>query len=130
MKPEEFNRYIDNQLRQGIPRQVLTANLRAGGWNQEQIDQALIQHDRRIHKELLSARRHTYSLREKVLIAILLIVMVYAGLFHLSFISLDYRSVIDKIVGVYDAYKKTGNTPPSSLAPVQSSQISTVFGIE
>jgi hypothetical protein len=84
MKPEEFAHYVDSQLHQGIPKDSLINNLRAGGWTQEQIDAAFVIHDKRVHKDLLPTHAHKYSTGEIVMVILLILFILLTCLFILG----------------------------------------------
>ncbi len=84
MKPEEFAHYVDSQLRQGIPKDSLINNLRAGGWTQEQIDNAFAVHDNRVRKDLMPTRVHRYSTGEIIMVILLIIFILLTCLFILG----------------------------------------------
>jgi hypothetical protein len=84
MKPEEFAHYVDSQLRQGIPKDSLIGNLRAGGWTEQQITDAFQAHDKRVRKELLPTHRHFYTISEVILWIVLFMVVLLTVLFYLG----------------------------------------------
>lgn len=84
MKPEEFDHYVDSQLRQGIPKDSLVNNLRAGGWTEGQITSALQAHDMRVRKELAPTHRHFYTASEVILWVILSMVVLLTLFFYLG----------------------------------------------
>lgn len=84
MKPEEFAHYVDSQLRQDISRDALVSNLLVGGWTQEQIDNALALHDKRVRRELLPTRMHLFTLGEVILSAVLFLVIMLTALFFIG----------------------------------------------
>ncbi len=84
MKPEEFAHYVDSQLKEGIPRDSLISNLRAGGWTQQQIDEAFAIHDKRVRRELLPTHTHMYTVGEVILCIVLFIVVLLTILFYIG----------------------------------------------
>ena len=84
MKPEEFAHYVDSQLKQGIPRNSLISNLLAGGWTQQQIDEAFATHEKRVRKELLPTHKHFYTVGEVILCVILFLVIMMTALFYIG----------------------------------------------
>lgn len=90
MKPEELLNYIDAQLKQGARRENLVSNLSAGGWSKEQIEQAIILHDKNLHKEL-RLKHHYLRKTFKILFWIVFILLLIAYVFFL--IGGDYLNV-------------------------------------
>lgn len=84
MKPEEFARYVDSQLRQDIPKSSLVNNLLAGGWTQEQIDSAFAVHEKIVRKELSPTRAHKYTKGEIVMVIMLIAFILLTCLFILG----------------------------------------------
>jgi hypothetical protein len=84
MKPEEFAHYVDSQLRQGIPKDSLVNNLRAGGWTQQQIDGAFAVHDSRVRKDLMPTPIHKYSTGEIIMVILLILFILLTCLFILG----------------------------------------------
>lgn len=94
MRPEELAHYIENQLRQGIQRDVLISNLCAGGWSKEQIEKAIIEHDKRLHKELRVKPIHWRIVFRVVLWIILISILIIDILFIIGTGNLNISSVL------------------------------------
>lgn len=87
MRPEEFAHYVDSQLRNAIPRNILVRNLLAGGWTQAQIDEALKYHDMLVRNELSMLKR---PVSQSILWVILILVIVAAVLFFMKYDHIFY----------------------------------------